>query len=41
LLAQPQLTVAVVELGSLARPGGVLDSLAAAGFDVRGPRWKS
>jgi uncharacterized protein YbaP (TraB family) len=41
LLAQPQVTVAVVELGTLARPGGVLDSLAAAGFDVRGPRWKS
>jgi uncharacterized protein YbaP (TraB family) len=41
LLAQPQLTVAVVELDSLARPGGLLDNLAAAGFDVRGPRWKS
>jgi uncharacterized protein YbaP (TraB family) len=41
LLAQPQLTVAVVELDSLARPGGLLDSLDAAGFDVRGPRWKS
>jgi uncharacterized protein YbaP (TraB family) len=41
LLAQPQLTVAVVELDTLAQRGGVLDSLDAAGFDVRGPRWKS
>ncbi len=41
LLAQPQLTVAVVELDTLARPGGVLDSLDRAGFDVRGPRWKT
>ncbi len=41
LLNQQPLTVAVVELATLARPGGVLDSLDAAGFDVRGPRWKS
>jgi hypothetical protein len=41
LLAQPQLTVAVVDLATLASRGGVLDSLEAAGFDVRGPRWKS
>ena len=41
LLAQPQLTVAVVALDTLAKRGGVLDSLDAAGFDVRGPRWKS
>lgn len=40
LLAQPQVTLAVMELSSLARPGGLLDSLAAAGFDVQGPRWK-
>lgn len=40
LLAQAPLTVAVIDLGTLARPGGVLDSLDAAGFDVRGPRWK-
>jgi hypothetical protein len=31
----------VVELDTLAQRGGVLDSLDAAGFDVRGPRWKS
>lgn len=41
LLAQPQLTVAVVELDTLAQPGGVLDGLVNAGFDVRGPRWTS
>jgi uncharacterized protein YbaP (TraB family) len=40
LLDQKPLTVAVIDLGSLARPGGVLDGLTAAGFDVRGPRWK-
>lgn len=40
LLAQPQLTVAVVSLRSLAENGGVLDSLAAAGFKVSGPAWK-
>lgn len=40
LLDQKPLTVAVMDLSSLAKPGGVLDGLAAAGFDVRGPRWK-
>jgi len=40
LLAEPQVTLAVVPLYSLARPGGVLDELKAAGLDVRGPRWK-
>lgn len=40
LLAQPQVTVAVISLDSLASRGGVLDDLVAAGFDVRGPRWK-
>lgn len=40
LLAQPQVTIAVVSLDSLATRGGVLDDLVAAGFDVRGPRWK-
>lgn len=39
LLAEPQSTVAVMSLHALARPGGVLDDLKAAGFDVRGPRW--
>jgi hypothetical protein len=40
LLSQPQLTVAVVNLRSLAAAGGVLDSLASAGFKVSGPAWK-
>lgn len=40
LMTEPQLTVAVVGLRSLAEPGGVLDSLAASGFDISGPRWK-
>ena len=40
LLAQPQTTVAVLDLRTLARRGGVLDDLQAAGFDVQGPRWK-
>lgn len=40
LLAEPQVTVAVLTLRSLAEPGGVLDGLAAAGFDIQGPAWK-
>jgi len=40
LMKQPQVTVAVVQLRSLAEPGGVLDDLVAAGFDVSGPKWK-
>jgi hypothetical protein len=40
LMSQPQLTVAVVSLGSLAERGGVLDDLSAAGFEVQGPRWR-
>lgn len=40
LLDKPQVTLAVVSLDSLAKRGGVLDDLVAAGFDVRGPRWK-
>ena len=40
LMTEPQLTVAVVSLGSLAHRGGILDDLAAAGFDIEGPRWK-
>jgi uncharacterized protein YbaP (TraB family) len=41
LLSQKPLTVAVVELQTLARPAGILDSLQAAGYDIRGPRWKN
>ena len=40
LLTEPQLTVAVLGLRSLAEPGGILDELAAAGFDIQGPAWK-
>jgi uncharacterized protein YbaP (TraB family) len=40
LLNEPQVTVAVLDLYGLTRPGGMLDELAAAGFDVAGPRWK-
>jgi uncharacterized protein YbaP (TraB family) len=40
LMDDPQLTVAVVNLRSLARTNGVLDSLAAAGFKIQGPRWR-
>ncbi len=40
LLAQPGVTVAVLDLHTLGRAGGVLDELQAAGFEVQGPRWK-
>jgi uncharacterized protein YbaP (TraB family) len=40
LMQEPQLTVAVVGLGGLAQPNGVLDDLTAAGLEVQGPRWK-
>lgn len=40
LLAQPEVTVAVLTLHSLAERGGVLDELAAAGFDIQGPSWR-
>lgn len=40
LLRRPDATLAVVPLDSLAKPGGVLDKLSAAGFDVQGPTWK-
>ncbi|HEX8468679.1 MAG TPA: TraB/GumN family protein [Allosphingosinicella sp.] len=40
LLSQPKVTVAVLTLRSLAEAGGVLDGLAAAGFDIQGPAWK-
>lgn len=40
LLAQPKVTVAVLDLHTLGRAGGLLDELQAAGFEVQGPRWK-
>jgi hypothetical protein len=40
LMSQPQVTVAVVNLRSLAARGGILDSLAAGGFKISGPTWR-
>ncbi|HEU0133293.1 MAG TPA: TraB/GumN family protein [Allosphingosinicella sp.] len=40
LLAEPQVTVAVLSLRRLAEQGGLLDGLQAAGFDIQGPAWK-
>jgi hypothetical protein len=40
MLAEPQVTMAVLTLRSLAEPDGVLDGLQAAGFDIQGPAWK-
>jgi hypothetical protein len=40
LLAEPQVTVAVLNLETLAAPGAVLDRLQAAGYDIQGPAWK-
>lgn len=37
LMDEPQLTIAVVNLRSLARRNGVLDDLASAGFKIQGP----
>jgi len=38
LLGKTQVTLAVVSLDTLVTPGGVLDDLVAAGFNVTGPR---
>jgi hypothetical protein len=40
VLRQPATTLAVLELSTLARNGGILDWLTAQGFEVTGPRWK-
>jgi hypothetical protein len=40
LLSEPDVTVAVLHLRSLAASGGILDGLEAAGFDIQGPAWK-
>jgi uncharacterized protein YbaP (TraB family) len=40
LLAEPQVTMAVLGLRTLAEPGGILDGLQAAGFDIQGPVWR-
>lgn len=41
LMAKPEVTLAVLSLDSLAEPGGILDDLVAAGFEVSGPRWRN
>lgn len=40
LLAEPQVTVAVLSLRTIAETGGLLDQLEAAGYDIQGPAWK-
>jgi uncharacterized protein YbaP (TraB family) len=40
LLADPQVTIAVLQLRTLAAPGGVLDDLDGAGYDIVGPEWR-
>ncbi|MFN3388598.1 MAG: hypothetical protein ACK40O_06660 [Allosphingosinicella sp.] len=40
LLDAPKVTLAVLNLRSLAAPGGVLDRLEAEGFEIEGPAWK-
>ena len=40
LMTEPQITLALFDLASLAQPGGLLDEFAAAGFDIKGPEWK-
>jgi len=40
LLQEPQVTVAVLNLHTLARRGGILDDLTASGHQVRGPAWR-
>ena len=40
LLNEPQVTMAVLSLRTLAERGGILDQLEAAGFDIQGPAWK-
>jgi hypothetical protein len=38
-LAEPKVTVAVLDLVDLARAGGFLDELAGAGYSAAGPPW--
>jgi hypothetical protein len=40
LMSQPQVTVAVFDLASVAQPGGLLDEFAAKGFEISGPAWR-
>lgn len=40
LLSEKQVTMAVLQLRTLAETGGILDALEAAGYDIQGPAWK-
>lgn len=40
LLAEKQVTMAVLRLRTLAETGGLLDRLQSAGFEIEGPDWK-
>ena len=40
VLADPQVTIAVLQLRTLASPGGVLDDLESAGYEIVGPDWR-
>ncbi|MNX83488.1 hypothetical protein D3C86_1152540 [compost metagenome] len=39
-LGEPGVTMAVAQLRVLAEPDGVLDALAAQGYEIEGPEWK-
>lgn len=41
LLGEPQVTLAILSLRSLARSGGILDTLERSGFDIQGPDWRN
>ena len=40
-LGEPGVTMAVAQLRVLAEPDGVLDQLAAQGYEIEGPAWKA
>ena len=40
LLFEPAISVAVLDVTAVARPGGLLDEFVAAGYEVRGPAWR-
>jgi uncharacterized protein YbaP (TraB family) len=40
VIGDPQVTVAVLQLRTLASPGGVLDDLESAGYEIVGPDWR-
>ena len=40
-LGEPGVTMAVAQLRVLAEPDGVLDTLAAQGYEIEGPEWKA